>query len=305
MGAWGEEVFENDSAEEWGEQLTSQNGTAFVLRPLRSIAKTRVGLVLEADSCACALAAAEVIAAAQGYPCRGLPEEINEWLAKKVFVPGTEEVQLARDAVARIASGSELKELWDDDRAWSTGLKKLLERLERTPKPRKPSTRKSATKMSDVGTVKLSEIRKIAKQRKGGLAVINGEPNYLGFDGAILKDLMAVGNCPDCQRLKSLEIGGRGITDRGMESIGRLTGLRELDLDAPSVTDAGMSNLASMTGLETLLIRRSQVTDVGLEHLAQLRSLKSLHVHKSAVTPRGLTQLARQLGCKVFSDVLK
>lgn len=312
MGAWGEYVFASDSAEEWAEQLTSQTRTAIVLKPIASIVKMRTRAVLEADLCAHGLAAAEVVAAAQGHPCRGLPEEVLEWLSERDYSPSPEDVKLAREAVTRIAENSELKELWEDTRSWSTGLKKLVERLERTPRPRKPkqrlsTPRKEAAKPSsnDAATVKLSEIRKIVKQRKGGLAIIGGKPDYLGFDGAIVRDLVAIGNCPDLQQLKILDVAGRGITDRGGEAIARLANLQELTLGAPNVTDAGIAHLRSLPNLKRLEIKRSQVTDAGLEHLAALKSLKVLSVDKSAVTPSGLKKLARQLGCKVFSDVLK
>ena len=312
MGAWGESVFYCDSAEEWAEQLISQTRTAMVMKPITAIVKLRAGALMEADPCAIGLAAAEVIAAAQGHPCRGLPEEILEWLSQRDYSPRAEDVKLAREAVARIAEDSELRGLWENAGAWSTGLRKLGERLERTPKPRKPKQRASATLIesvkptsNDAVTVKLSEIRKIVKQRKGGLAIIGGKPDYLGFEGAIVKDLVAVANCSDLQLLKTLDVAGRGITDRGLEAIAGLANLQELELDAPNVTDAGMAHLRSLSNLKRLEIKRSQLTDAGLNHLAALKSLKVLDVNKSAVTPSGLNKLARQLGCKVFSDVLQ
>lgn len=317
MGTWGEAVFECDAAEDWVEQLVSQGKTAIVLKPLTSVLKMRAGGVLEADLCASALAAAEVIAAAQGHPCRGLPDEIRDWLGERDFAPSPADVKLARDAVTRIATSSELRELWENARAWSTGLKKLVERLDRAPKPRKPTQRPSAPRKAapgksadqsnsnDASTVKLSEVRKIVRQRKGGLAIIGGKPDYLGFEGAIVRDLVAIGNCPDLQQLKELDLSGRGISDRGLEAIARLTNLQVLDLDVPCVTDAGIAHLQVLSNLKGLKIRRSQLTDAGLEHLVALKSLKLLTVEKSAVTPAGLNKLARQLGCKVFSDVLK
>lgn len=317
MGAWREAVFECDSAEEWAEQLISQGKSAMVLKPLTSVLKMRAGGVLEADLCASALAAAEVIAAALGHPCRGLPDEIRDWLGERDFAPSPADIKLARDAVTRIATSSELRELWENASVWSTGLKKLVERLDRAPKPRKPMPRTSAPRKAapgksadqsnskDAATVKLSEIRKIVKQRKGGLAIIGGEPKYLGFEGAIVRDLIAIGNCPDLQQLKELDLSGRGISDRGLEAIARLTNLQVLDLDVPCVTDAGIAHLRALSNLKGLTIKRSQITDAGLEHLVALKSLKALTVEKSAVTPAGLNKLARQLGCKVFSDVLK
>lgn len=317
MSAWGEAVFECDSAEEWAERLLSQGRTSMVLKPLTSIVKTRAGGVLEADLCAQGLAAAEVIAAVLGHPCRGLPYEIRDWLSERDFSPSPADIKLARDAVMRILTSSELRELWENASFWSTGLRKLVDRLDRVPKPRKPLQRTSAPRnaasgkvtakpsTSDAATVKLSEIRKIVRQRKGGLAIIGGKPDYLGFEGAIVRDLVAIGNCPDLQQLKQLDLSGRGISDRGLEAIARLTNLEVLDLNVPSVTDAGIAHLRALSNLKGLTIDRSQLTDAGLEHLVALKSLKRLTVKKSAVTPAGLKKLARQLGCKVFSDVLK
>ena len=322
MGAWGEGIFECDSAEEWVEQLTSQTRTAMVRKPLTVIVKAKKGAVLEADQCTMALAAAEVMAAALGHPCRGLPKEVVQWLDQRGFGPSPSDSKLADDAIARIAASSELGNLWENSRTWTIGLKNLSERLKRPPKPLKPTppvaTRSKSTPakatQSDSGAkstgnsstaVKLSEIRKIVKQRKGGLAMIGGKANYLGFEGAIVRDLIAIGNCPDLQTLKSLEICGRGISDRGLESIAQLVNLQVLELDAPNVTDAGMACLATMVNLKVLDIRRSQVTDAGLEHLVALKSLKNLSIDKSAITASGLKKLSKRLGCEVFSDVLE
>ena len=166
-----------------------------VMKPTTAIVKLRAGALLEADQCASGLAAAEVITAALRHPCRGLPEEILQWLSKRDYSPGPTDVKLAREAVTRIAENSELKELREDTKSWTTGLTKLVERLERTPRPRKPKQRASATlkeavksTSTDAVTVELSEIRKIVKQRKGGLAIIGGRPDYLDFEGAIVRD---------------------------------------------------------------------------------------------------------------------
>lgn len=310
MGAWGQTVFENDAAEEWIEQLTAQGRTAFVLKPLRLISKARAGAILEAEQCQCALAAAEVIAAAQGHPCRGLPEEIRGWLKERMFVPGPNDLQLTRAAVIRLESHTELKELWGGSNIWIGGVQKLLERLERVPKGKVPATAKPAISKvpvpikNDVGNTKLSEIRKIAK-RKGGLAVIKGIPYYLGLEGVIYKDLAAISTCPECHDLKQLEISGRGITDKGMECVGQLVQLRELVLDAPAVTDAGIACLPSITNLETLTLKRTQITDAGLRYLSQIKYLQTLWVYGSPLTPKALKSFASQLGCRVVSDVLK
>ncbi|MEZ6063414.1 MAG: DUF4259 domain-containing protein [Planctomycetaceae bacterium] len=317
MGAWGEAVFESDSAEEWAERLTSQNRTTFVLSALRGIAKVRAAAVLEADQCACALAAAEVIAAAQGHPSRELPAEIREWLAERRFVPRDDDVRLARDAVARIAANSELRTLWDNDRSWKTGVRKLLERIERSPRRQKLPARKPAaaqkekqkqqksSSTSTAGLVKLSDVRKIVKQRRGGIAVIKGEVKFIGMEKVLFKDLVALAACPECQTLKELSIEGSGITDRGMEHVGQLKNLRDLEIRGPKVTDAGVAYLQSLPNLDSLSLRRTQITDAGLKFLANLKSLRSLSVDHSKVSAAGLKKIGRQLGCHVFSDVLK
>ena len=78
---------------------------------------------------------AEVVAALAGRPLPDLDDEIVSWLPGKHLPPGL--VALAKAAVQRVRTDSELRELWaeaDEDAeagtdAWSEGLLDLEARL--------------------------------------------------------------------------------------------------------------------------------------------------------------------------------
>ena len=334
MGAWGSAVFEHDAALDWIDELGQGQSSQFVTRSLRAVGKRTK--ILEADDCAAALAAAETVAAGLGRPCRGLPETVTDWLETKSRFPNAQQIELARQAVNRIGADSELADLWEGDRTWKAGLRRLQGRLADSPKRQAASSAKRpkskaadvAQKADDRG-VSLAEVRKIVRARKGGLTVFDRKPYSLGLDNVLLKDMVAVANCADCASLENLDISGSGITDRVMECVGRLPNLEQLVIDAPNVSDDGLRHLAPLKGLQDLAIERAKITDHGLQHLAKIKSLtrlrlcrvkitdkglkhldnlnrlERLHVVKASVTANGLRRFAKRVDCFVDSDCLK
>ncbi|WP_045730488.1 DUF4259 domain-containing protein [Pseudarthrobacter chlorophenolicus] len=127
MGAWGYLPFENDDAMDWLAELDA-GGTEAVRTAL---AKTGEGYV-EAPEGSVAVAAAEVISASQGNPPGILPENVADWVTAHGRGITAEDVELAREAVQRVAGDeSELAELWDDadEIEWRESLDDLAERL--------------------------------------------------------------------------------------------------------------------------------------------------------------------------------
>ena len=73
-GAWGYKSFENDSALDWVENYLKRGGQSAVESTIASVAKGR-GYLQAPDGCS-AIAACEVLAAAQGRPSTDLPKEV-------------------------------------------------------------------------------------------------------------------------------------------------------------------------------------------------------------------------------------
>jgi hypothetical protein len=94
--------------------------------------------------------------------------------------------------------------------------------------------------------------------------------------------------------VKTLHLGGDTVTDKGLESVGDLTDLRELVLWwATGITDDGVAHLGRLPRLRMVDISLSPLTDEGVRHLADLPELEELSVQGRKFTDRSLLYLAR------------
>ncbi|HET7553149.1 MAG TPA: DUF4259 domain-containing protein [Gemmatimonadaceae bacterium] len=133
MGTWGTEIFANDDAMDWVATLEESDDIGIVERALRTV--NDADGYLEAPDCTVALAAAEVVATILKKPGPDVPSEVFEWIARvgremPPSLPGN-----ARRAIDRVASDSELLELWEEAGdpglgAWRATLTGLRGRLE-------------------------------------------------------------------------------------------------------------------------------------------------------------------------------
>ena len=106
----------------------------------------------------------------------------------------------------------------------------------------------------------------------------NGQQNAFSDDD--LKDLRLF------RHLRELRIPGSLITDRGVEYIVPLRGLKALDLSGSKITDAGLKKIAMIRSLELLGLPETAVTDEGIRHLVALPRLKVLWLSGTKVTDR-------------------
>lgn len=131
-GAWGYRSFENDDALDWVENSLRPGGQSAVEKTIAGVAKGR-GYLQSTDGCY-AIAACEVLAAAQGRPSADLPEDVAA-LARKLSPKPSEAVrQQARAALDRIlGKESEINELWKDAgepyEQWKKGIEDLKSRV--------------------------------------------------------------------------------------------------------------------------------------------------------------------------------
>jgi Domain of unknown function (DUF4259) len=135
VGAWGTGIFENDDAMDWA--LDFQRAPS--QRSLREAFEAVVGVedYLERDQGSCALAAAEVLAAARGRSGRDVPRALRDWAAANQGVAIPELIVQALAAVDRVTvvESSELAELWaetakgNDAAMWVASVDDLRRRL--------------------------------------------------------------------------------------------------------------------------------------------------------------------------------
>jgi len=131
MGAWGHESFANDSAMDWLGDLLEGDASG-ITSALGEVADADADTYLEVDESSAALAAAELVAAAQGKGDDRLNDDAREWLKEHRNEVADIDVGLAQRAVERVFASSELRELWDEsapDGDWHAEVKELLLRL--------------------------------------------------------------------------------------------------------------------------------------------------------------------------------
>jgi len=77
MGAWGIGFFENDDAMDWAVSFRDAPSPRLLADAFAAV--IGVADYIERDAGSSALAAAEVLAAARGRPCRDLPSYLKDW----------------------------------------------------------------------------------------------------------------------------------------------------------------------------------------------------------------------------------
>lgn len=283
MGAWGEGVFENDTAGDWVDQFEESAPPSVVVTAITQVLDEDEP---DADTCSVALAAAEVIAASRGHAVRGLPDEIKDWLARSKFLANDELTTRAEDAVVRIAACSELRELFENASTWRRGLEKLQGRLRLPAK----AVRYRASKATRNTGIRAA--RKAVSDIDGYLLVERS-----GYMGLKLSDEVSDEQLAGLLRehaealsgLRQLVIQSENITDRGLEELYRLPQLVRLYLNHTNITDAGMAHIRRMSGLRDLSLAETAVTDEGLLALVGMQ-LRCVSVNDSKITPVGVQQ---------------
>ncbi|MEP7211061.1 MAG: DUF4259 domain-containing protein, partial [Alphaproteobacteria bacterium] len=109
MGAWSHTSFGNDDASDFIYEV-EEDGQAAVLNAFEVIEHLKPDDYLESPDAAVALAAAELVAAANGKPPADFPETAAAVMAKVTSDPAVR--QRATASVRRVLDYSELRELW-------------------------------------------------------------------------------------------------------------------------------------------------------------------------------------------------
>jgi hypothetical protein len=128
VGAWGSGSFENDDAADWLAQL----GTIAPDDLTKIFGQAADDTTyFEAPAASVVVAAAEVVAALNLSPVKGVPPEIVKWTTNRQK-PTPELKALALRALDRVRKNSELKDLWleaDGLNDWTAAIQDLQTRV--------------------------------------------------------------------------------------------------------------------------------------------------------------------------------
>src|SRR5579863_6364735 len=109
MPGWGTGSFENEDAQSFLGALKSKE-PADLKSVLTRATESEDYLSFQESSVV--IAAAEVVATAKGNPPENVPSQISDFVEKNSGAPSSEMNELARTAVEKVRSKSELKDLW-------------------------------------------------------------------------------------------------------------------------------------------------------------------------------------------------
>lgn len=115
--------------------------------------------------------------------------------------------------------------------------------------------------------------------------------NFVAVDSVTINDLLLLE--PVKEQLVWLKAGGAGITDAGLEVIGRLGSLTRLYLEKNPVTDRGIAHLKNLAALQYLNLGGTGVKMQGLEQLKSLKNLQHLYLYQTPVYGTDWTNLQR------------
>lgn len=112
-----------------------------------------------------------------------------------------------------------------------------------------------------------------------------------------------------CDAVEDLFVNGSEITDTGLSYLTRLPKLQSIrlvgdeDASRMAITDAGMNSLGRVTGLRRLWFKGLPITDAGALSLATLQDLQWLLLRNTDITEQGYEQLCHALpNCLITGD---
>lgn len=132
MSVLSPQIFANEEARDWLFDLFDERDIYFIHNTLEIIVDYPSSEKPESWDSLCALAAAELVAAARGNPSADFPPEARDWLDAYGMEVDNEVTTLARKAIDRVQSDSVLKdELEADGKSaeWQSVIKDLRHRL--------------------------------------------------------------------------------------------------------------------------------------------------------------------------------
>jgi hypothetical protein len=93
------------------------------------------------------------------------------------------------------------------------------------------------------------------------------------------------------EQITWLDLGGKGITNEHMVTIGKLENLTRLMLQNNPISDEGIEFLRDLKYLESLNLYGTKITDEALVIIRDLTSLKRIYLWQTDVSEAGIHQL--------------
>ena len=131
MNLWNLDGFNRAHALEFVERVTDEKNAEVVRDTLAALAEADAAIMLSQEVLIEALAAAELVAALNGYPSLTLPEEAQRAAPALEGKLNQDDANLARSAILGLRERTEAQKLWADRDpvAWHGALDDLLGRL--------------------------------------------------------------------------------------------------------------------------------------------------------------------------------
>ena len=124
------------------------------------------------------------------------------------------------------------------------------------------------------------------------LSVINAADKFGDKELALLE--------PIAQQVAWVDLARSQVTDAGLDTLAKMTGLERLHLENTKVTDAGIAKLGALASLDYLNLYGTKTTDAGIAKLEGAKGLKKLYVWQTGVTQNGAKALEGKIpGLKV------
>jgi len=103
---------------------------------------------------------------------------------------------------------------------------------------------------------------------------------------------LASANLSQFPKLENLDLSDNPFTNKGMEGLAGLPGLRRLMLRDALVTDDGLKAIAGLTHLEELDLSGVRITDKGIESLRNLKAMRRLSLLGGDVSDAAMDVIA-------------
>ena len=168
--------------------------------------------------------------------------------------------------------------------------------FENMPKKILPASVKLQPKLPSVPP---ADPKALADLRKMGVLAMPIAQNT----NAIYVNASYAGKAFDDQKLKLLEplakqllwlnLARTGVTDKGMESLGKLTMLTRLHLENTSLTDAATPHISKLKEIDYLNLYGTGVSDASVPNLAKLRKLSKVFLWQTKFSEKGAESLKK------------
>lgn len=99
---------------------------------------------------------------------------------------------------------------------------------------------------------------------------------------------------PVNEAVVDFDLGGSGVTNKGLAALSGMKRLTRLRLENTAVTDGGLPALQDLPDLQSLSLYGCSVTDAGVEGLAGIPALKRVYLGATQVTPQGIEALKQK-----------